>query len=36
MGGVNLNTARNNGEKQPYKKDDPYLESNNIGHYGIV
>ena len=36
VGGVNLNTARNDGEERSYKEDDPYLEPNNAGHYDIA
>ncbi len=33
---VNLNTAKNNGKKHPYNKDDLYLEPNNAGHNNIT
>jgi hypothetical protein len=36
VGGVNLNTVRNDDEERPYKEDDPYFEPNNAGYYGIV
>ncbi len=33
---VNLNITKNDDEEHLYEEDDPYLESNNIGHYNIV
>ncbi len=34
--GINLNIARNNGEKYFYNKDDLYLKFNNIGYNDII
>ena len=34
--GVNLSTARNNGEKYLYDEDDLYLELNNTGYNSII
>lgn len=36
VGGVNLSTARNDGEERPHEEDDPYLEPNNAGHHGVA
>ncbi len=33
---VNLNIAKNDNEKYPYNKDDPYLKPNNIGYNDII
>ncbi len=33
---INLSTIRNDGEEHLYKKNDLYLEPNNVGHHSIV
>ncbi len=34
--GVNLSTAKNNGEEYPYNEDDLYLKLNNAGYNSII
>ena len=33
---INLSIIRNDNEKHPYKKDDPYFEPNNVRYHSII